>query len=169
MVVGKTVAAFQHVLHFAVVAQNHVVAGFHADVSRFGRRELVHGVVRAVGAEQAHHHGARRGVGSEAPVEVDAQVHHVAVVVSEPVRNTPEQVWAGCCTSLSIQPRTEGQSVTLRPAEATAHYTVTIYKEPRTALLGPRLNFFMGDGRRGDTGRWNYTELHQQFQQHCLF
>lgn len=55
---------------------------------------------------------------------------------SEPVRNTPEQVWAGCCTSLSIQPRTEGQSVTLRPAEATAHYTVTIYKvENLTAAI----------------------------------
>ena len=35
--------------------------------------------------------------------------------------------------------------------------------QPRTALLGPRLRFFTGDGRRGDTGRWNYKKLGGEF------
>ena len=35
--------------------------------------------------------------------------------------------------------------------------------QPRTALLGPRLSFFTGDGRRGDTGRWNYKKLGGEF------
>ena len=35
--------------------------------------------------------------------------------------------------------------------------------QPRTALLGPRLSFFTGDGGRGDTGRRNYKKLGGEF------
>ncbi len=74
---------FGNVVHLAVVAQHYVFAGFHADMVCVGVGEFVHGIVAAVGAEQAHHHGVWVGVGCLAPVEIDLKVHHVAVVVAE--------------------------------------------------------------------------------------
>ena len=44
----------------------------------------------------------------------------------EPVRTSPEQVWAAACPAITLQPQTEGQSVTLTPAEATCIYHVTV-------------------------------------------
>lgn len=45
---------------------------------------------------------------------------------AEPIRNTPDRIYTACCTSLRLIPKTDGQSITLQPVEATAHYTVTV-------------------------------------------
>ncbi len=45
---------------------------------------------------------------------------------SEPVHSVPEMVWGGSHTYLNVEAGVSGQSVTLKPAEATAEYTIEV-------------------------------------------
>lgn len=61
-----------------------------------------------------------------APMGRDSNAPRPPHADNQPVMASPEPVWAGVCEAVEVLPKTEGQSVTLRPSAATAQYTVEI-------------------------------------------
>lgn len=98
---------------------------------------------------------------------------------NEPVKSSPDQVWAGKHEYLMVVRGEEGQSVELFPAEATASYTVTVINVENLrnnismsgALTGLSERFHVGDERTSGVpvtipfpiGRKDPTTLETQF------